>query len=243
MPVPMYFDWTLILLIPGVILSLWAQFKVKSTYEKYSQVATRSGLTGAQVAQLVMENAEVKTSGGTLQPAYATGISCPINMVPGQLTDHYDPRNRTLNLSEGVYHGRSVAALGVAAHEVGHAIQHANAYSALMWRNAIYPMTSISSTLSWPLLIGGLFFGISPLLHIGIALFSVAVLFTVITLPVEFDASKRAIRALAHGGYLTDDEIVGARRVLNAAAWTYVAAAAMAVLQLLRLILIARGRD
>jgi len=237
--VPMYLDGTLILLIPGIILSLWAQFKVKSTYAKYSQVATRSGLTGAQVAQKIMQNAEVKSSGG-LSPAYATGISCPVNLVPGELTDHYDPRNKTLNLSEGVYHGQSIAALGVAAHEVGHAIQHANAYSALMWRNAIYPMTSISSTLSWPLLIGGLVFQIPPLLHIGIALFSLAVLFTVITLPVEFDASKRAIRALSSGGYLTGDEIVGARKVLTAASLTYVAAAAMAVLQLLRLILIAR---
>jgi hypothetical protein len=232
-----YFD--LILLIPGVILSLWAQYKVKSTYEKYSKIATQSGLTGAQVAQMIMQNAEV-SSAGDRGTGYATGISCPINQVPGQLTDHYDPRNRTLNLSEGVYHGQSIAALGVAAHEVGHAIQHANAYSALMWRNAIYPMTSISSTLSWPLLLGGLFFSITPLLHIGIALFSLAVLFTVITLPVEFDASKRAIRALSSGGYLTDDEIVGARKVLTAASLTYVAAAAMAVLQLLRLILIAR---
>jgi hypothetical protein len=232
-----YFD--LILLIPGVVLSLWAQYKVKSTYEKYSKIATQSGLTGAQVAQMIMQNAEVKSSEG-YSPAYATGISCPINLVPGELTDHYDPRNKTLNLSEGVYHGQSIAALGVAAHEVGHAIQHANAYLALMWRNAIYPMTSISSTLSWPLLIGGLFFGIAPLLHIGIALFSLAVLLTVITLPVEFDASKRAIRALSSGGYLTDDEIVGARKVLTAASLTYVAAAAMAVLQLLRLILIAR---
>lgn len=233
----------LILLIPGVILSLWAQFKVKSTYQKYSQIATRSGLTGAQVAQMIMENAEVKSSETSLRPAFATGISCPINVVPGELSDHYDPRNRTLNLSEGVYHGRSIAALGVAAHEVGHAIQHANAYSALMWRNAIYPMTSISSTLSWPLLFGGLLFGITPLLHIGIVLFSFAVLFTVITLPVEFDASKRAIRALAQGGYLTDEEVRGAKKVLSAAALTYVAAAAMAALQLLRLILIARGRN
>lgn len=238
---PLYFDSTVLLIIPGVIFSLWAQFKVKSTYAKYSQIATRSGLTGAQVAQMIMQNAEVKIGG---QPnAHGTGISCPVNLVPGELTDHYDPRNRTLNLSEGVYHGHSIAALGVAAHEVGHAIQHANAYSALMWRNAIYPMTSISSTLSWPLLFGGLLFGITPLLHIGIVLFSFAVLFTVITLPVEFDASKRAIRALAHGGYLTDDEVFGAKKVLSAAALTYVAAAAMAALQLLRLILIARGRN
>ena len=239
---PLYLDPTIILIIPGVIFSLWAQFKVKSTYQKYSKIATRSGLTGAQVAQKIMNDAEVKVMDGS-RPAYATGISCPINLVPGELSDHYDPRNRTLNLSESVYHGRSIAALGVAAHEVGHAIQHANAYSALMWRNAIYPMTSISSTLSWPLLLGGLFLGITPLLHIGIALFSLAVLFTVITLPVEFDASKRAIRALAHGGYLTDEEVTGARKVLSAAALTYVAAAAMAILQLLRLLMIARGRN
>ncbi len=237
---PMYFQWIWVL-IPGVILSAWAQYKVKSTYQKFAQIGTRSGMTGAEVAQHIMNDAEVKVSG---QPnGYVHGISCPINLVPGELTDHYDPRSRTLNLSESVYHGRSIAALGVAAHEVGHAIQHANAYSALMWRNAIYPMTSISSTLSWPLLFGGFIFGFSPLINIGIALFSIAVLFTLITLPVEFDASKRAIRALASGGYLAEDEVAGARKVLTAAALTYVAAAAMAVLQLLRLLLIARGRD
>ncbi|MCC6490587.1 MAG: zinc metallopeptidase [Candidatus Hydrogenedentes bacterium] len=231
----------MILLIPGIILSLWAQFKVKHTYAKYAEIATRSGLTGAEVAQLIMRNAEVRTAEGARTMAY--GINCPIQAVPGELTDHYDPRERVLRLSEGVYHGRSIAALGVAAHEVGHAIQHANLYSFLMWRNAIYPMVSISSTLSWPLLLGGLIFGMTPLLKIGILLFSLAVLFTLITLPVEFDASKRAIRALASGGYLTDDELYGAKKVLSAAALTYVAAAAMALLQLLRLILIARGRD
>ena len=238
---PLYFDSTMLLLIPGIILSLWAQFKVKHTYAKYAEVATRSGLTGAEVAQLIMRNAEVRTAEGAR--TYALGINCPIQAVPGELTDHYDSRERVLRLSEGVYHGRSIAALGVAAHEVGHAIQHANLYSMLMWRNAIYPMVSISSTLSWPLLLGGLIFGMTPLLKIGILLFSLAVIFTLITLPVEFDASKRAIRALASGGYLTDDELYGAKKVLSAAALTYVAAAAMALLQLLRLILIARGRD
>ncbi len=233
----MYYE-SLVLLLPAIALSLWAQFKVKSTYAKYSEIATRSGLTGAQVAQRIMDNAEVRVGGGA--SAYSVGISCPIRLVAGQLSDHYDPRDRTLNLSEGVYHGRSIAALGVAAHEVGHAIQHANAYSMLMWRNAIYPLSSFGSTLAWPLLLGGLFLGITPLLNLGILLFSVAVLFTLITLPVEFNASSRAIKALAGGGYLTDDELDGARKVLSAAALTYVAAAAMAVLQLIRLLLIAR---
>lgn len=237
---PLYFDWTVVLLIPGIILSVWAQWKVKSAYAKYSQVGTRSGLNGAQVAARVLQDARIGLVGDAKN---ARGQVVSLEAIGGHLTDHYDPRDRTLRLSDEVYHGQSIAALGIAAHEVGHAIQHANAYSMLMWRNAIYPITSFASTLSWPLLFGGLIFGIGPLLQIGIALFAFAVVFTLITLPVEFDASRRALRALADGGYLTDEELYGARKVLGAAAMTYVAAAAMALLQLLRLILIARGRD
>ncbi len=230
----------MVLLIPGIILSAWAQWKVKSAYAKYSKVGTRSGLTGAQVAARVLQDANIGLVGNAKA---ARGQVVGLEAIGGHLTDHYDPRDRTLRLSDEVYHGQSIAALGISAHEVGHAIQHANAYSLLLWRNAIYPVTNIASMLSWPLLLGGLLLGIGPLLKIGIALFAFAVLFTLITLPVEFDASRRALRALAHGGYLTEDELYGARKVLGAAAMTYVAAAAMALLQLLRLILIARGRD
>lgn len=240
MPMPMFYDPTFLLIIPGLILSLWAQWKVKSTYATFSQVGTRSGLTGADVARLILRDANI---GLSANPGAARGTVVGLESIPGDLTDHYDPRDRTLRLSEAVYRGQSVAALGIAAHEVGHAIQHATAYSALMWRSAIYPISSISSTLAWPLLIGGIFLGIGPLLNIGILLFSFAVLFTLITLPVEFNASNRAIKALAHGGYLTEDELHGAKKVLSAAAWTYVAAAAVAVLELLRLLLIARNRD
>ncbi|NUM55327.1 MAG: zinc metallopeptidase [Candidatus Hydrogenedentes bacterium] len=227
-------------MIPGVLITIWAQWKVKSAYAKYSQIGTRSGLTGAQVAARVLQDARIGLVGNAKA---ARGQVVSLEAIGGHLTDHYDPRDRTLRLSDEVYHGQSIAALGIATHEVGHAIQHANAYSMLMWRNAIYPVTSIASTLSWPLLLIGLFAGYSPLLNIGIALFAFAVLFTLITLPVEFDASRRALRALADGGYLTDDELYGARKVLGAAAMTYVAAAAVALLELLRLVLIARGRD
>ncbi|MCC6797968.1 MAG: zinc metallopeptidase [Candidatus Hydrogenedentes bacterium] len=237
---PLYFDWTLVLLIPGVILSLWAQYKVKSAYAKYSQVGTRSGLNGAQVAARVLQDANVGLVGNAKA---ARGNVVSLEAIGGHLTDHYDPRDRTLRLSDEVYHGQSIAALGIAAHEVGHAIQHANAYSMLMWRNAIYPVTNIASSLSFPILFGGLIFGIGPLLYIGIALFAFAVVFTLITLPVEFDASRRALAALSSGGYLTEEEMYGARKVLSAAALTYVAAAVAALLQLLRLILIARGRN
>ncbi|MFA6241977.1 MAG: zinc metallopeptidase [Candidatus Hydrogenedentales bacterium] len=239
MPMMMY-DPTFLLIIPGLILSLWAQWKVKSTYATYSQVGTRSGMTGADVARLILRDANI---GLVSDPKSARGTVVGLEAIPGDLTDHYDPRDRTLRLSQDVYHGQSVAALGIAAHEVGHAIQHANAYSALMWRSAIYPISSISSTLSWPLLLGGIFLGIGPLLYIGIILFSFAVLFTLVTLPVEFNASSRALKALAHGGYLAEDELHGARKVLSAAAWTYVAAAAVAVLELVRLLLIARNRN
>lgn len=226
-------------MIPGFLLTLWAQWKVKSAYAKYSQIGTRSGLNGAQVAARVLQDANIALVGNAKN---ARGHAVGLEAIGGHLTDHYDPRDRTLRLSEEVYHGQSIAALGIAAHEVGHAIQHANAYSMLLWRNAIYPVTNIASTLSWPLLLIGLFAGFSPLLYAGIALFSFAVVFTLITLPVEFDASRRALRALAHGGYLTEDEMYGAKKVLGAAAMTYVAAAAVAVLELLRLILIARNR-
>ena len=224
------------LLIPAIVLAVWAQWKVKSTYAKYSQVATRSGLSGAEVAQRILMGSEVDAG----QPAMSGAPTCAIQPIAGEMTDHYDPRDHTLRLSEGVYNGRSIAALGIAAHEAGHAIQHANLYSPLMWRNAIYPISNIGSSLAFPLLFIGFIARTPVLINVAIALYIFAVFFTLITLPVEFNASRRAIRALSSGGYLTQDELAGAKKVLSAAAMTYVAAATMAIVQLIRMFLIRR---
>jgi len=233
MPLPfMLFDPTMLLVLPGLILAIWAQFKVKSSYARFSKVGTQSGLTGAQVAQYILQDAGIN----------AVDIEC----IPGDLTDHYDPRSRTLRLSQAVYSGNSIAALGIAAHEVGHAIQHARMYAPLGIRNIVYPVCSIGSTLAFPLFFAGFFLPVSlgtTVIQLAILLFSLAVFFTVLTLPVEFNASSRALAALRNGGYLTSDELKGARKVLNAAALTYVAGAAMAVLQLIRMVLIAQSRD
>lgn len=242
MPLPyMFFDPTMLLLIPAVILAAWAQHKVKSTYAKFSQVGNRRGLTGADVAALILKSERIELVDDP--SGYPAGAACGLEAIPGQLTDHYDPRDHVLRLSEGVYHGRSVAALGIAAHEVGHAIQHARGYAPLAIRNIIYPVTGFGSFLAWPLFIIGLIAAWPPLMQAGIILFTGAVVFTVITLPVEFNASSRAIRALADGGHLDQDELQGAKKVLSAAAMTYVASTAMAVLQLLRMVLLANARD
>jgi len=236
-----FFDPTIVLLLPAFAFALWAQHKVKSTYAKYSQVGTRKGLTGAQVAEHVLHDADVPSLGNArgIRSEGAVGLEA----TPGHLTDHYDPRSRTLRLSDEVYSGQSVAALGIAAHEVGHAIQHNKAYAPLMLRNVVYPVCSIGSMGAFPLFFIGLFMptGLGQtFMYAAIALFTLAVFFSVLTLPVEFDASRRAIRALAGGGYLTQDELTGAKKVLNAAALTYVAATAMAVTNLVRMVLIAR---
>ena len=224
------FDPTMIIVIPGIILTLWAQAKVSSAFNKYSQVRSRSGVTGAQVARDILNRAGLQKVG--------------VESIPGQLTDHYDPRDGTLRLSEGVYDSQSIAALGIAAHEAGHAIQHAENYGALVLRTAIAPAAATGSQLGiWLFMIG---FFISAFAHgafgwiadVGLILFTVAVAFTLITLPVEFNASNRAIAILERGGYLDADEIPEARAVLNAAAFTYVAAAATAVLTLLRLLIL-----
>lgn len=236
---PFMFDsYFFILIIPALLFSLWAQWKVKSAYSKYAQVGNRAGLTGADVARMILRDADVEAAGHHVE----------IEPIGGQLSDHYDPRSQTLRLSQDVYHGRSIAALGIAAHEVGHAIQHARSYAPLELRSLMYPVSSLGSTLAFPLFFGGFIFpniqvfGFN-LMYLGILFFTGAVAFTVVTLPVEFNASRRAIRALANGGYLTDDEISGARAVLSAAALTYVASAAMAAAQLLRMILLANARD
>ena len=229
-----FLDSTILIIVPALIFALWAQYKVKSTYKKYAQVASQSGMTGADVARAILAQEDIAlVSNPTAMPE---GSACGLMAIPGHLTDHYDPRDRILRLSEEVYHGRSVASLGIAAHEVGHAIQHARLYSPLMMRNIVYPVCNVGSTLAFPLFFIGFLFSFPALLQIGIFLFTLSVFFTVLTLPVEFNASSRAMRALASGGYLSQDELYGARKVLSAAAMTYVAAAAMAILQLVRMI-------
>lgn len=237
----MFLDATILLLIPGLLFALYAQWKVKSTYNKYAQVATRAGLTGADVAQRILRDADVPYAGHVGGGRGSQGVG--LEAVAGHLTDHYDPRDRTLRLSQDVYYGHSIAALGIAAHEVGHAIQHHRSYAPMHLRSLIYPVTSIGSTLAFPLFFIGFFVQYGILMWLGIALFSAAVLFTVVTLPVEFNASSRALAALKQGNYLTQEELKGARAVLSAAAMTYVAATAMAILQLVRLIILARARQ
>ncbi|HEO70529.1 MAG TPA: zinc metallopeptidase [Candidatus Hydrogenedentes bacterium] len=232
-----FFDPTFVLLIPALILAVWAQAKVKSAYAHYSRIGVRSGMTGAEAAQRILREAGITL---TDMPESVGGPACALNVIPGQMTDHYDPRNHALNLSEGVYYGRSIAAIGIAAHEVGHAIQHARQYAPLTLRNVVYPVCNIGSTLAFPLFIIGILGGIPVLMDAAILLFSFAVFFTVLTLPVEFNASRRAVAALEQGGYVDVDELQGVRKVLTAAAMTYVAAAAMALMNLVRLLVLRR---
>ena len=229
----MYFgDTTFFLLIPAIILALYAQARVKGTYARYSRIMAQSGLTGAEAARSLLN------TGGA--------GDVPVERIAGQLTDNYDPRKKVLRLSEGVYDGRSLAALGIAAHETGHALQHHNHYAPLQFRNGFFPVANIGSSLAFPLFFIGLLTssrGPSVLMDIGILLFTAAVLFSVVTLPVEFNASKRAVHILETQGLLNGQEIAGARKVLSAAALTYVAATAMAILQLVRLLMIRGSRD
>lgn len=226
-----YWDPTYILVVIGAVICMIASARVKGTFNKYSQLRSMSGMNGAQVAQRVLQ---------------AAGIyDVQVRHVSGSLTDHYDPRTKTVNLSDPVYNATSVAALGVAAHECGHAIQHAKSYAPLSIRSALVPIANFGSMLAWPvILIGLLFYTRSSglIIDIGILLFSAAVLFQLVTLPVEFDASRRALVMLRTQGILADDELRYTRRVLKSAALTYVASAAAAILQLLRIILITNGR-
>ena len=220
-----------ILLIVAMIFSMVAQTKVSSSFNKYSRVRNRAGFTGAQVATQMLQNAGI--------------YDVSVQRVAGNLTDHYDPRTKTLRLSQGVYDSMSVAALGVAAHETGHAIQHDVGYAPLALRSFFVPLANFGSRLAFPLIVIGFIVagGGSTLVTLGILFFSLSVAFTVITLPVEFNASHRAIDLLVADGFLTSDEIGGAKKVLSAAAMTYVAAAFAAVVQLLRLIAIFGRRD
>ena len=222
-------DPTVLLLVIGMLLSLAASAKLHSTFAVYRKVRNHSGITGAEAAQRILR---------------AAGIT-DVQVVPirGSLTDHYDPRTKTVSLSEDIYGRNSLAAVGVAAHECGHAIQDAQNYVPLNLRSAIVPVANIGSTLSWPLFLAGLILSIRPLLTLGILLFSFAVLFQLVTLPVEFNASARALKMLGSSGMLGTDEVKSAKKVLTAAALTYVAALASSILQLLRLIILAGGRD
>ena len=224
------FDPTYILVLIGVIISLWASAKVKTTYAKYSRVRSMSGMTGAQAAERIL---------------YSAGIyDVRIEHVRGDLTDHYDPRNRVLRLSDTVYGSTSVAAIGVAAHECGHAVQDQKDYAPLRIRNSLVPVANFGTMAAWPIIILGLIFGASSfLINLGILLFSLGVLFQLVTLPVEFDASRRAIEMLGSQGILYGDEVGQTKKVLSAAAMTYVAAAAAAILSLLRLLILFGGRD
>ena len=217
------------LIIPALILALFAQYKVKSTYEKYSKVVSTRRHTGAQVARYILDDYRL--------------TNVEVESIPGELTDHYDPKAQKLRLSEGIYNSNSVAALGVAAHEAGHAVQDSKAYTPLKIRNGLVPVTNLGTTIAFPLFLVGLFVGLPQLMDIGIVLFSLAVVFSVITLPVEFNASRRAIRILEDGRFLTTQELPMAKEVLNAAALTYVAATAMAVMNLVRLLALRSQRD
>lgn len=227
-----WFDPTYFLVIIGAIICMIASARVKTTFNKYSRYRSRTNMTGKEAARRVLHSAGI------------TDVT--IRHVPGSLTDHYDPRNKTLNLSDSVYDSTSVAAIGVAAHECGHAIQHQKDYAPLSIRSAIVPVANIGSTLAWPLIIIGLLFSSATgsfLIKLGIICFSLAVLFQLVTLPVEFDASRRAVNILGNTGILSQEELPMTKKVLGAAALTYVAGAAAAILQLLRLILLFGGRN
>jgi hypothetical protein len=223
------YDPTFILLIPAVLLALYAQFKVQSTFAKFSKVENSRGYTGAQVARYILDDRRLS--------------DVQIESIEGNLSDHYDPRSKKLRLSASVYGSRSVAALGVAAHEVGHALQDATAYAPLKFRNSIVPVSSFGSNLAFPLFFVGILVNSPLLMDLGIILFSLAVVFTVITLPVEFNASNRALKILAGSRYLNEKEVPMAKQVLSAAALTYVAATAMAILNLVRLLMLRSQRD
>ncbi|PJI10263.1 MULTISPECIES: zinc metallopeptidase [Clostridium] len=226
---PLYFDPTFIILIPALIISFAAQAKISSTFNRYSEVRSVNGYTGADVARMLLNS---------------NGLAdVPVELISGKLTDHYDPRSRVMRLSEEVYYGTSVASIGVAAHETGHAFQHQEHYAPLEIRNAVVPAVNISSNASWVLFFIGIVFSIPVLAKVGVALFTAVVLFSLITLPVEFNASSRALKVLENRAILYHDEVKGARAVLSAAAMTYVAAALMAVSQLIRLIIISRDRN
>ena len=224
----MYFDWTyLVIVFPMLIISLIAQMKVQSTYQKFSKIYARSGYTAEAAVRRILD------SNGLYH--------VQITRVSGNLTDHYDPQKQVIALSDSVYGSTSVAAIGVAAHEAGHAVQHAEEYLPIRIRTAIVPITNFGSRLSMPLVLIGLLLGIYPLAYAGILLFGTVALFQLVTLPTEFDASRRALKTLGEGMYLSDDELKGTKKVLSAAAATYLAALFVSLASLLRLLIIVNG--
>jgi len=220
-----FYDPTFLLLIPALILALWAQVKVSTAFSQYSRVRASAGLTGSQLAMRLLEIAGI--------------YNVRIEAMPGHLTDHYDPRKKVVRLSSSTYASQSVAALGVVAHEIGHAIQDAQKNPLLVFRTILAPVASLGSSLAWILFIMGIIFALPGLWQFGIALFSLAVLFSLVTLPIEYDASRRALKLLRENLLMSEEELKGVKKVLSAAALTYVAATATAVLQLLRMLLIA----
>lgn len=225
------FDPTYVLVLIGAVICLIASARVKSTFNKYSQYRSMSGMTGAQAAERILNSAGI--------------YDVTVCHISGSLTDHYNPSKKTLNLSDSVYGSNSVAAIGVAAHECGHAIQHARGYAPLQFRSALVPVANFGSMIAWPLIVLGLFINSQSsalLINIGILAFSLAVLFQLVTLPVEYNASGRAVRILAETGMMQGEEIVATKKVLNAAALTYVASAAAAILQLVRILILTGGR-
>ena len=222
------FDMTyMILVMPAIIFAMWAQTKVNSTFSRYQRVRCYSGYTGAQIARRILDE---------------NGLHhVRVERIAGNLTDHYDPRTQVVRLSDSVYNNPSVAAVGVAAHETGHAVQHATGYGPLVIRNSIIPLTNFGSKMSMPLILLGFLLNSTMLLNLGIIAFSMATLFQLITLPVEFNASSRAMRTLSNG-MMSDDELYGTKKVLTAAALTYVAALMVSVMQLLRLVILANRR-
>ncbi len=220
-----FYDPTFILLIPALLLAFWAQVKVSTTFSRYAKVRSLTGFTGSQLAMRLLD--------------YAGIYDVRVEPMPGHLTDHYDPRTKVVRLSASTYGSGSVAALGVVAHEIGHAIQHAEKHPLLVFRTILAPVASFGSSLAWILFFMGIIFALPALWQFGILLFSLAVLFSLITLPVEFDASRKAVKLLRENLMMSEDELVGVKKVLGAAALTYVAATAVAVLQLLRMLLLA----
>lgn len=223
-----YYDWTYFLVLIGAVISMIASSKVKTTYAKYGKVRSHSGMTATEAARMILDNAGLR--------------HIRIERISGDLTDHYSPTEQILRLSDTTINSTSIAAIGVAAHECGHAIQHAEHYAPLTIRNTIVPVVNLGSKLSWPLILIGLLFSITGFLKAGILFFSFSLFFQLITLPVEFNASSRAVKLLESNGILNSSEIPATKKVLTAAALTYVASAATAILQLLRLVLIAGRR-
>ena len=224
-----FWDPTFILLVPALIFALYAQYRVTSTYKYYAGVPSSSGRTGLDVARAILSRNNLS--------------NVEVEMGSGTLSDHYDPRKKVLKLSEPVYRGTSIAAIGIAAHEAGHAIQDGTGYAPLRIRHGLFPVANIGTMLAFPLFLLGFLFQFRQLMDLGILVFSVAVLFQLVTLPVELNASRRALGELEYAGIVDARDLAGGRKVLNAAALTYVAAAAMAALQLIRLLVLRSSRD